>query len=162
MILMITPLAKAQSCALAIEESTGESVQLCSDLAQAILQLQKHEFKAVVFDDLLPDADEHLEQALQKHLASAGPVYVNFAVSGVARITSLVRSALERRKRELATARQDAELSVRHELKESVTALLLSCEFALQVPNLPPLAEDKLQAVEAIVREMSLKLGAAN
>jgi hypothetical protein len=37
--------------------------------------------------------------------------------------------------------------------------LLLSCEMALQVPELPPPAQTKMQAVEALAREVSAKLG---
>jgi len=159
MILLITPLARARDCALPIEEATSEAVTLCEDLAEATAELASHEFKVVVFDDLLPDADGEAAAVVFKHLGSAVPIHVNFAVSGVTRVVSLIRSAVERRKRELASARGEAEQNLRHQLKDSVTALLLSCEMALRVPNLPPLAEDKLQTAEALAREMSWKLG---
>jgi hypothetical protein len=47
-----------------------------------------------------------------------------------------LRSAFHRRKRELQVARQKAEQALRSELKDSITALLRSCEMVLDVPNL--------------------------
>jgi hypothetical protein len=72
-----------------------------------------------------------------------------------------VRWALLRRKREVLSAKNDAEQALRHELNDTLTALLLSCEMALQVPELPALAESRMQAVEALAREVSVKLGRA-
>jgi hypothetical protein len=39
-----------------------------------------------------------------------------------------------------------------------MTALLLSCEMALNVPNLPVLAETKMRAVDALAKEIRTKL----
>jgi hypothetical protein len=36
--------------------------------------------------------------------------------------------------------------------------LLISCEMALDVPNLPVFAETKMRAVDALAREMRTKL----
>jgi hypothetical protein len=160
MILLITPLAKAHDCVLAIEEATGEAVRVCSALQPALAELQAQEFTAVVLDQLWLDAEPH-EGSILKYLGSAVPVYMNFAVSGTGRVVRELRSALQRRGRELLAARRDAEQSLRHELKDAVTALLLSCEMALQVPSLPPLAQDKMQTAEALARDMSMKLGGA-
>jgi hypothetical protein len=85
---------------------------------------------------------------------------VNFAISGTARIERELRSALQRRKREMLAAKEEAEQVLRHELNDTVTALLLCCEMALQVPDLPESAETKLQTVGALAREVSVKLGA--
>lgn len=56
-------------------------------------------------------------------------------------------------------ARQGAEQKLRNELKDTVTALLLSCEMALQVPTLPSAAEIKLRAVDTLARAMREKIG---
>jgi len=161
MILLITPLAKVQDCALAIEEATSEAVRVCSTPHLAIAELQAQTFTAVVFDQLLLDAEHDEGETVLKHLGSAVPVYLNFAVSGTARVIRELKSALQRRGRDVLAARRDAEQSLRHELRDAATAALLSCQMALQVPNLPPLAEDKMQVAVALVREMSMKLGGA-
>jgi len=159
MILLLSPLAKTQDCALAIEEATSELVRMCASAEQAIAELQKQSFKAAVLDQLLLDAEPDEGAALLSHLGSTVPVYLNFAVTAKSRVIRELRAALQRRARETAAAQRDAEQILRHEFKDAVTALLLSCEMALQVPNLPPVAEDRMQAAEALAREMSMKLG---
>jgi len=57
-------------------------------------------------------------------------------------------------------ARQGAQQALRDELKDTVTALLLSCEMALQVPDLPSIAEDRMRTGVELAREMRKKLGA--
>jgi len=160
MILLITGIAKAQDCACALKEATSAPVTVCASLQEAVVALKEREFSAVVFDLLLLDAQPDEGETVLKHLGSAVPVYLNFAITGTARAAREVRWALQRRKREVLAARNEAEQALRHELRDTLTALLLSCEMALQVPALPALAETKMQAVEALAREVSAKLGA--
>ncbi len=161
MILLITCVAKAQDCAQALHEATNEPVTVCVGLQEALLLLKEKEFSAVVFDLLLLDAQPDEGETVLKHLGSAVPVYLNFAITGTARVVRELRWALQRRKREMLAAKNDAELALRHELKDTLTALLLSCEMALQVPELPPQAETKMQTVETLAREVSAKLDRA-
>src|SRR5947207_2756235 len=65
------------------------------------------------------------------HLGPAVPVFVNFGISGVERILRELLAALSRRGREMVLARHVARQALRDELKNDVTALLLSCDFAL-------------------------------
>ena len=160
MILLISPLAKAQDLVQALQEATSEPVQVGRAFGEAIAQLQTQAFSAVVLDQLLLDTDPDGGETARKHFGSAVPVYVNLAVNGSARIARELRSALQRRQREMLAARKDAEHALRHELNDTVTALLLSCELALQVPDLPALAESKMQTVDALAKEVSAKLGA--
>ncbi len=159
MILLITCIAKAQECAQALGEATLEPVVVCTGLQEAVRELQEKEFSAVVFDLLLLDAQPDESDTVLKYLGSAVPVYLNFAITGTARAARELRSALQRRKREVLAAKNDAEQALHHELKDTLTALLLSCEMALQVPELPSLAATKMQAVEALAKEVSAKLG---
>lgn len=159
MILVISSLTKAQDGGRSLQDVTSETVTVCATQAEAIEKLEAQEFSAVVFDQLLLDTEPDDGEMVLKHLGTAVPVYLNFAVSSAARVARELRSALRRREREMLAARRDAEQALRHELKETATALLLSCEMALQVPDLPPPAEAKMQTVEALAREMSGKLG---
>jgi hypothetical protein len=159
MILLITALANAQRCACALQEATDEATLIAPTLADAVRQLQQQEFSAVVMDQLLLDSEPEEAEVVFKHLGQAVPVYLNFALVGMSRVTRELRSALNRRNREVLVARREAEQALRHELNEKVTALMLSCEMALQVPGLPELAEAKMQAVDAIAKEMREKLG---
>jgi hypothetical protein len=159
MILLITSLGRAQDCAKALEETAAEPVQVAATLGQAVAQLQAHEFSAVVIDQLLLDAEPDDAETIVKHLGCAVPVYSNFAISGIERVSRELRSALHRRKRELLVAKEEAEQTLRSELKDTITALLLSCEMALDVPNLPLFAETKMRTVDALAKEMRKKLG---
>jgi len=159
MILLITALADAPKCASALQEATDESTLIASTLADAVRQLREQEFSAVVMDQLLLDSEPEEAEVVFKHLGQAVPVYLNFALVGMSRVTRELRSALNRRNREVLVARREAEQALRHELNEKVTALMLSCEMALQVPGLPEVAATKMQTVDAIAKEMRDKLG---
>lgn len=160
MILLITALAKAGECARALQQATDESVKVCASMAEAVVELQAQHFSAVIFDQLLLDSDPDEGRSVFKQMGSAAPMYVNFAVCGAQRVVRELRSALQRRKRELVLARQEAQQNLRSELNNTVTSLLLSCEMALHVPDLPAFAQTKMQDVEALARQISVKLGA--
>ena len=161
MILVITPSAKIQSCIPAIQEVSGESVQVTTGLRPATLLLRTQEYSAVVFDQVLMDADPDEGEIILQHLGGAIPVHVNLAVTGSQRLVQELRTGLQRRKREVKTARAEAEKVLRSELTGNVTAMLLSCEMALGLPNLPAGAEEKLQVVHGLAEEIRVKLGAA-
>jgi len=93
-----------------------------------------------------------------EHIGTAIPVHVNFAISGKDRVVRELRAALHRHKKEVLLVRQEVQQTLRNELKSTVTALLLSCEMALMVPNLPSAAEIKMRAVRDLAQEVRGKL----
>jgi hypothetical protein len=161
MILLITPAAKAQGCAQALQEATTETTQVAATLRQAASLLRAREYSAVVIDQSMLEVEPDEGEMVLQHIGLAIPVHVNFAISGTERIVRDLRAALQRHKQEVLVARQEAEQALRNELKGTVTALLLCCEMALRVPNLPPAAEVKLRAVHELAHEMRAKLGMA-
>jgi hypothetical protein len=161
MILLITCIAKAQECAQALQEATHEPVVVCAALREAVVELKEKEFSAVVFDLLLMDAQPEESETVLKVLGSAVPVYVNFAIAGTERVVRELRWSLQRRKREVLAVKTEAEQALRHELTDILTALLLSCELALQVPEVPEPAVTRMQAVEVLAKEVSARLGRA-
>ncbi|MBZ5721541.1 MAG: hypothetical protein LAO03_14275 [Acidobacteriia bacterium] len=161
MILLITTSARADECAAAFHAATNEPAQVAANLRQAVTQLRAQEYSAVVIDQSTLDAEPDESELMLQHIGAAIPVYVNFAISGIERVVREVRAALCRRKREVLMARQGAEGALRSELKGTITALLLSCEMALQVPNLPKAAEAKIQAAYDLAREIRTKIGMA-
>jgi hypothetical protein len=162
MILLITSLAKANDFAQALKDATKEPVVIASSCSEAIGQLQSHEFSAVVFDQLLLDSDPDEGRSILKHQGTAAPLYVNLAISTPARVARELRWAVQRRQRELATAKHEAERALRNELNNSVAALLLSCEMALEVPDLPLLAASRIHDVASLARKMTTRLGTAS
>ena len=158
MILLITPSAKVQESAKALQEATSEATQVAPTLRQAVTQLRAEEYSAVVMDQFLMEAEPEESELVLQHIGTAIPVYANFAISGLDRIVRELRAALHRRKREVVVARTAAEQMLRSELKGTVTALLLSCELALQTPDLNA-AEAKFRKVYELALEMRTKLG---
>jgi hypothetical protein len=94
-----------------------------------------------------------------EHLGTAFPVYLNFAVSGMQRLLREVRSALHRRTREETQARRAVQQQIRSEVCESLTAMLLSCELAMAVPEVPGPVAEKIRLIDDLAREMRLRLG---
>ena len=80
------------------------------------------------------------------------------SISGIERVARELRAALNRHKREIVVARKSAEQTLRNELKGTLTALMLSCELALQAPDLIA-AEAKVRQVYELALEMRTKLG---
>jgi hypothetical protein len=87
-----------------------------------------------------------------EHLGTAFPVYGNFAVTGMDRLVREVRSALHRRKREEGLARRAVAQQMVREMCETLTAMLLSCELAMSVPDVPAPAGEKIRAISSLPR----------
>jgi hypothetical protein len=69
-----------------------------------------------------------------------------------------VRSALHRRKREETAARRAVLEQIRYEMRETLTALLLSCELAMSVPDVPVPAVERIRSIDNLARELRLRL----
>jgi len=89
-------------------------------------------------------------------------VQVNLAISGMERLVREVRAALHRRQREEVRARYAAIGRLHSELNDTVTALLLSSELALEASGLPPAASEKLQSVHELVEKLRRQLVSAS
>jgi hypothetical protein len=160
MILLITPSSRGQECAATLKEATGEETHWAETLPQAVAQLREQVYSAVVLDEFLSENEPGESDQVLEHLGTAFPVYLNFAVSGMERLLREVRSALHRRKREETQARRSVEQQVRSEVCESLTAMLLSCELAMAVPEIPAPAAEKIRMIDNLARDMRLRLGA--
>jgi len=125
-----------------------------------MVQLREQSYTAVVIDQFLLENEPSESDLVLDHLGTAFPVYLNFAVSGMERLLREVRSALHRRKREETQARRSVEEQFRSEMCESLTVMLLSCELAMSVPNVPTPAAEKIRTIDNLAREMRLRLGA--
>lgn len=159
MILLITPSARGLECAASLKADTGNETHWAESLQQAMVQLREQSYTAVVIDQFLLENEPSESDLVLDHLGTAFPVYLNFAVSGMERLLREVRSALHRRKREEAQARRSVEEQFRSEMCESLTVMLLSCELAMSVPNVPTPAAEKIRTIDNLAREMRVRLG---
>ena len=80
-----------------------------------------------------------------EHLGHAFPVYINFAVTGMERLLREVRLALHRRKREENAAVRTVVEQLNSEMRTTLTAVMLSCELAMAVPDVPAPAQKKFR-----------------
>ncbi|HSZ61918.1 MAG TPA: hypothetical protein VK828_08975 [Terriglobales bacterium] len=158
MILLVTPSDRATECATALHGGTGEDVTVAESLPRAATLLRAGCYSAAVFDQHLLEAEPREADATLEHLGTAIPVQVNLAISGVDRLVRDVRAAVQRRKREEIQARQSAIGRLQGELNDTVTALLLSSELALDTPELPLAASEKIQSVHALVKKLRRQL----
>src|SRR5207248_10229538 len=79
--------------------------------------------------------------------STATVVPVNLAVHDAERVLRETTLALRRREREREIARQQAEANLRSRLKDELTGILLSSEMALHTPQLPQVAQARMQHV---------------
>jgi hypothetical protein len=158
MILLITPSPRAPECAAAIQEATGEGTECVESVRRASKLLRGGEYSALLIDQYLVECDPDGAEVLLQHAGNAVPVYVNLAISGCERVMRELKQALRRSQKEREAAHRQAELGLRNQLNDSLTALLLSCELALAVPNLPPTAQAKIGAACELAKEIRSRL----
>ena len=160
MILLITPSERGPQCVDSLKVSTGEDTHWAQNLQEAATRLREQTYSAAIIDQFLLETDPAESDRMIEHLGTAFPVYLNFAVTGMERLVREVRSALHRRKREEGAARRAVEEQMRIDMRETLTALLLSCELAMSVPDVPDPAVEKIRAIDNLARELRLRLQA--
>jgi signal transduction histidine kinase len=161
MILLITPSARGQQCADSLQAATGEEIDWAQNSHAASARLRQQSYSAAVIDQFLLETEPEESDQMLEHLGTAFPVYINFGVTGMDRLVREVRSALHRRKREESSARRAIEDQMRSEMKETLTAMLLSCELAMSAPDVPAYAVEKIRDIDNLARALSQRLQAS-
>jgi hypothetical protein len=160
MILLITPSARGQQFAEALNTSTGRESHWAQNLSEAAARVREQTYSAAVIDQFLVETEPEESDRMIEHLGTAFPVYINFAITGMDRMVREVRSALHRRKREESTARRAVQDEMRSQLGETLTAMLLSCELAMSIPGVPAPASEKIRVIDNLARELRVRLEA--
>jgi len=158
MILLITPSARGQECATSLQSSTGEETLWAKTLQDAAIRLREQTYSAAVIDQFLLETEPQESEHVLEHLGTAFPVYINFAVTGMERLVRETRSALHRRQREESAAKRAVREQMRSEMCETLTAMLLSCELAMSVPDVPMSAVEKIRSIDNLARELRMRL----
>jgi hypothetical protein len=158
MILLVTSISRSNECAAALKEATGEPVVVAANLLEAMTLLRTESCRAAVFDHHLIEREPQETEIAFEHLGAAIPIEVNFALSGIGRLVREVRAALGRQSREQAAARDAAIRALHSELNQTLTALCLKCDLALQTHSLPPGAAEKIRCAQALVEKLHLQL----
>ena len=160
MILLVSPHANVRECAALIGHTFGEATDASDSLDHATGRLRAQEYSAVVFDQTLVDSKPEDADAALQHIGTAIPIFINFGVSNLARVLKEMKSALQRRRLDEHAARQRAEQTLRAELSGIVTAMLLSCQLALDREVAVDLHYAKVHAVHDLALELKSKLTA--
>jgi hypothetical protein len=158
MLLVITPSAKALGSVQAIQQVTSEETHVVATSSQALAQLRAREYVAVLIDQAFMETEPVESDLVLEHIGTAVPVHVNFAINGMDRVARELRAALRRHEKQVLRARQEVKQTLRNELKSTITALLLSCEMALQISDLQSGAESRMRTVHELAQEIRLKL----
>jgi hypothetical protein len=158
MILLITASARSQPCADSLQAATGEEAHWARSLQEVATRLREQAYSAAVIDQFLIETEPEESEQMVEHLGTAFPVYINFGVTGMERLIREVRSALHRRKREETAPRRAVVEQIRCEMRETLTALLLSCELAMSVPDVPVPAGERIRSIDTLARELRLRL----
>jgi hypothetical protein len=158
MILFITSSPRGQDCAAALEHAVGEQVELSINLKRANALLRGSEYSAVVIDEPLVETEPEGIDALLRNSGLAIPVYVNLAISGTDRLVRDIKKAMGRHGEERIIAMRAAESLLRSEIRGAVTGILLSSELALNIPDLPEEAEEKLRSVCNLAGQIRARL----
>ena len=153
MLLVITPSAKARGCAQAIQQVTSEETHVAATSSQALARLRAQEYGAVLIDQAFLETEPVESDIVLESIGTAVPVHVNFAINSMDRVARELRTALLRHKKQVQLVRQEVHHALRNELKGTVTALLLSCELALHVPDLQSEAENKMRTSTSLPRK---------
>jgi len=158
MILLITPSATGARCAESLLAETTQETHWARSLQEAATRLREQTYSAAVIDQFLIETEPDESDQMIEHLGTAFPVYINFSITGMDRLLREVRAALHRRRREESSALRAVAAQMHSEMSESLTAVLLSCELAMAVPNMPAFAADKIRIIDNLARSMRLRL----
>jgi len=158
MILLITPSARGPECAESLFAETTQETHWAQSVQEAATRLREQCYAVAVIDQFLLETEPEDSDHMIEHMGTAFPVYINFAVTGMDRLLREVRSALHRRKREESASIRTVVEQLNCEMRESLTAVMLSCELAMSVPDVPRPAADKIRAIDDLARAMRLRL----
>jgi hypothetical protein len=158
MILLITSSANGPRCAESLYAATGQETHWAQTLQEGATRLREQTYSTAVIDQFLLETEPEESDQMIEHLGTTFPVYVNFGVTGMERLVREVRSALHRRRGEEGAARRSVAAQMHSEMSETLTAMLLSCELAMSVPNVPNPAAEKIRAIDNLARELRLRL----
>ena len=158
MILLITSSANGPRCAESLYAATGQETHWAQTLQEGATRLREQTYSTAVIDQFLLETEPEESDQMIEHLGTTFPVYVNFGVTGMERLVREVRSALHRRRGEEGAARRAVAAQMHSEMSETLTAMLLSCELAMSVPNVPNPAAEKIRAIDNLARELRLRL----
>lgn len=156
--LIITAISGAEHCAATLSKQLGFPVDVAASRRDGMIALRRKEYTVVVIDEPVAESSPEGADLLWKQTGLAIPLQINFAISGTNRLIRDVRAALQRREHEQQLATRAAAEAVHHELRDTVTGLLLHSQLALAEPLVSAPLTAKLQTVAALATDLRARL----
>ena len=161
MILIVTPSASGPQCAELIGKALNQQANLVSTVRQAIASVRSAEYRVIVMDEDLFEANPTAAAGVGELAEDAITVFLNFGIASSDRVIREVKAALRRRERDEATARHSANLQLQGELSNDLTGILVSAQTAMSTPDLPGPVQERLSNLYEIARKLQLRLQAS-
>lgn len=157
-ILLVTPIPAARDCCVRLQQATEEPVVTAQNFLEALARLRTASYTLVVFDRHLAEAEPNELETVFAHLGDAVLLEINFVLTGIDRLVREVQSALKRREHNQAAIHAAAARALQNEFAENLTALLLDCELAVNIRDLPPAAVSKLASIQETAERLRKQL----
>jgi hypothetical protein len=154
MILLVSRVALGQEVAAWVSQQTGIALHLAATLEEASHWLRATTCPVAIIDAGLLETDLKAVEHLLIESPALIPVFPNFAVCGPERLVCEIKAALRRGEKDRQRAEDCARREFSIHLKNSLTAMLLNCDLALQIPNLPEEADQKLLLLHNLASKM--------
>jgi len=154
MILLVSRAAVSQGVIDGVVRETGMELRQANAVPDATVVLGDSPCRVAVVDSGLLETNPKAIDRLLYEVPSAVPIFPNLAVCGQERLVSEIKAALRRGEKESQRAHDHARRELRSSLKDSVTAFLLTCDLALQVPDLPNEAGRRILLLHDLAMKM--------
>lgn len=158
MILLVSRVAVSRDDTVRLSLETGMEVRAATSVEQALHILRGTVCRVAAVDAGFLETDPKGVDALLFESVSAVPVFPNLAVCGSERLAAEIKAALRRGEKERQQASDCARNEFRSDLKDTVTALLLNCDLAFQIPELPSEAAKKIHQLHDLASKMKDQL----
>lgn len=160
-VLLVTEMEGVENFASALGSMLGCTVEAAGTRRAGLLAVRRREFGVVLVEDSLAERDSEWADQMWAAAGLAMPMRINFAISGVTRLTREVRNALSRRDGEQAMVKRAVAAALENEFRGSVTGLLLQSELALQEAAGFTRLEPKLRNLVELAGELRHRLKGA-
>lgn len=161
MILLVSTSSRAKDCAVALEQSTKQKIQLAPSVSRAYAMLQAREYEVLLVDESLAEIDDTAIDGLLNRAGLAMPIYVNLGIHRTERIVREVQAGLLRKQAEHIVAKLSAQRLLRSELRGDVTGILLASELALRDAAIPSHLADRINSVHKMAEQIRSRLTVA-
>jgi hypothetical protein len=145
-----------------IHESLSVAVSVVATFQEALSAVAISRYQAVVLDEGLADLNPTAADDFLAHCSDELPIFVKLAITGVPRCVQQVQLAIRRFDRERQIIVNAARCSIHSQLRDALTAVLISSQLALKTSGLSQEAMKHLTAVlkaaESLQKSIESKL----